>query len=553
MKKARIPVPAPAPSFVSPPEEPHFLPAPLRAALPYFLLVVAVLAAYANIFDNVLLFDDDLLISLDTNLQGWNHIGDIFAGSTTSGAGIMGGFYRPLQILLYLIVTQLTGGGTFGFHILNLALHIANCGMMYRLGTKLGFKPWGVFLASLVWAVHPLHVEAITYMSGTADPLFVFFTLLAIVLLLPNITQAGIYKIVPLFLLGLISKETMSVFPLLVMVCLFFTEPKRLDWRSYIRTWPLWLITLVFVHWRSSNTSLDGPGTYARFYKLPSYVVLKSYSEHLSYRIYTFFATLPKYLELLVWPHGLHMERSFPIYMEIALPVVLGFLMCALATGWIAHKTIMQRKGLALSWGLLWFMAAHAPDSGIVYPMNSLFLEHWMYLPTVGLFLGIAETLATGLQPLPRARMALATLVLCFAAGLAAKTYAQNAIWHDPGSFYTNIFDYGEVSARARNNLGLYYSSQGRLDEGAAQLKEAIQISDTYAETRHNLALIYLRMPNQQAHIQDAIDNLNRALEIDPNFYRSCETLSQLYGALGDKEKADYYRERAEEILAGRK
>jgi hypothetical protein len=76
------------------PAENDLLPAPLRLALPYALLALAIFTVYAGIFDNAFLFDDDLLIQLDGNLRGWNHIGDILTGSTTSGAMIAGGFYR---------------------------------------------------------------------------------------------------------------------------------------------------------------------------------------------------------------------------------------------------------------------------------------------------------------------------------------------------------------------------------------------------------------------------------------------------------------------------
>lgn len=202
-----------------------------------------------------------------------------------------------------------------------------------------------------------------------------------------------------------------------------------------------------------------------------------------------------------------------------------------------------------MSWGLLWFAAAHSPDSGILVQMNALFLEHWMYLPSVGLFLGIAETCARAIKNRAKVIAIICSLgAVVFAGVLANKTYNQNEVWLDAPHFYNNIFSYGEQSARARNNLALYYAGVGDLTGAVEQFKQAIAISDSYAETRHNLALIYLRM-DQKEHVQDALDNLNRAIEIDPNFYRSYQTMGDIYGTLlNDPDKATYYHNRAAEL-----
>jgi len=527
-------------------------PAPLRAAAPYIILALIVFGVYGNIYDNAFVFDDDLLIQLNAYIKSWNHIIDILRGSTTSGAYIAGGFYRPLQILLYLFAFQLGGGSVLPFHILNIGLHIANTCFVYKLGTKLNFKPWGVFLAALLWGIHPLHTEAIVYMSATADPLFAFFCLLSIDYLLPDITPRKILKIIPLFLLGLASKETTVMLPLLVIACLFYVSPDRLKIKTYLRTWPLWIITIGYSVWRMNTLDFDGPQTYARMYEMPQFATLKLYADSLSCRLYTFFATLPVYLNLLVWPRGLHMERSFSIFTNPwNAPVISGMGIALFSAAHCVYSGLKPKKGLPLAWGLVWAAAAHAPDSGLIVPMNSLFLEHWMYLPSVGLFLGLVETLARLLEN--RAKplaISCSILTLVFAAILSAKTYAQNAIWHDPPHFYNNIFAYGERSARAHNNLALYYADHGDYPDAVDQFKQAINTADSYAETRHNLALIYLRMPDQKAHVQDAIDNLDRAIQIDPTFYRSYQTLSDIYGVLlNDKEKADFYHARAAELI----
>ena len=163
--------------------------APHHEIVPYLLLAAAVFLAYASVYDNAFLFDDDLIIVMNRFLPNWGSLPHLLTASTTDGARIAGGFYRPMQLLAYFIVYHLFGGlNTIGFHLLNVGLHAANACLMYALGRRLGFNAGACFFATLVWAMHPLHTEAITYMSGTADPLFVFFTMLGVVL-----DRAGFY------------------------------------------------------------------------------------------------------------------------------------------------------------------------------------------------------------------------------------------------------------------------------------------------------------------------------------------------------------------------
>ncbi|MDX2028314.1 MAG: tetratricopeptide repeat protein [Alphaproteobacteria bacterium] len=518
--------------------------------LPYFLLAAAVFIAYANVYDNVFLFDDGLIILRNELLRSWQTFGRLFTATTIEGAHIPGGFYRPLQNIFYFFLYQTAGPEPWAFHLLNVALHAANAGLVCLLGRKLGFNLWAVFFTALIWALHPLHTEAITYISGTADPLYTLFCLMGLAVLLPDFTRRKFLLALPLFLLGLMSKENAVVFPLLVMSCMFLLKKDRLKPKTYINTWPLWLIAFAYIAWRVTAPHLDGPQSYDRLYDQHDYYNLKLYSQHFSYRVYTFLATLPAYAEILLWPVDLRMERGFAVFVSAWPPEVwIGTALLAAALAQIAWSR--GQRGLALSWGLIWFSAAHFPNSGIFISMNSQFLEHWMYLPTIGLFLGIAQTLSDFLQKfkLPTLRYMAAACALIVAVALGARTYDQNMIWHDPFVFYKNIFKYGEVSARAHNNLALAYMERGDYAEAVREFYEAINITDTYPETRHNLALAILNLPNSETHIPQAIANLERSLEIDPNFYRAYTALAKIYAHTGDKKKEAYYLAKERELL----
>ena len=105
----------------------------------------------------------------------------------------------------------------------------------------------------------------------------------------------------------------------------------------------------------------------------------------------------------------------------------------------------------------------------------------------------------------------------------------------------------------AHGNLGYYYGSMGDYFDAIDQLKRSIEISDTLPAVRYSLAASYWNLPDRRAHFPEEIENLERSLELDPNFVRSDELLGDIYDDLGDKDKAKYYHEHAGGINIQRK
>jgi len=512
------------------------LPAQIRKYVPYYVLALAVLCFYSNVYDNALFYDDEFLIVRNQYLRGLHWLGHILTSSVNSGALDHNQFYRPLQNVLYLIVYQIGGLSLFGFHLLNVALHIANACLVYAIGCRLRFNTRAVFIAALLWALHPIHTEAITYTSATANPLYTFFCLLGLVVLLPDFRPRKFLIAAICFVLGLLSKETAIVFPLLVICSMYLMRPDRLTSRTYLRTWPLWLVAVLYLGLHLVFMPFSG----LRF--LNPDPVSQIYATHVSIRFYTFLATVPAYLGLLIWPVGLHMERNFlaypnPWYWQVILAAIL------IAAAGVQVLWGCGKRGFPLSWGLMWFACAQVPQTGILIPINSLFYEHWMYLPTVGLFLGVAQTVAVTLQN-TRARIGAAAGGCLVALIFGTMTYRQNEVWRDPVTFYTNILNHEETSERTHNNLGMAYIERGDYDQAMDQLQLALKRSDTIASVHQNMAAIYF----YRSDVKGEIAELKRALEINPDFVDACDGLAAAYDLLGDKQNADLYRQKAADI-----
>ena len=513
----------------------------IKRLTPYYLLILAVFLFYADVYDNSFVYDDMYLIHHNPYLLSWHSLGSIFFTYINNGAYFTGYFYRPLQNLLYLLVYQTAGLSLFAFHLLNITLHAANACLVYSLGRRLQFNPLAAFLAALVWALHPIHTEAVTYMSATADPLYTLFCLSGVLVLLPDFAPRKFFIAAMFFTLGLLSKETAIIFPLLAMSCIFLLSQERLKIKTYLVTWPLWFIALIYIGVRFTGSSFSSHAL------MTANSVSENFAGHIGTRFTTFLATLPTYLGLLLWPSGLHMDHDFPVFSNfLTWPVGLGFVLLSAALAQITFGR--ARRGLPLSWGFLWFLSAQIPHTGLLFPVNALLLEHWMYLPSVGLFLGAAETISKAIQK-PLASYSAVILAVILALVLGFLTWEQNMKWHDPLVFYSNILKYNSRSVNARTNLSIAYMEEGDYERAKEQLVLGLKDDDENAALHLNMAVLLAQEPDRATHIEEEIAQLKRALEINPNLVPAYKQLANCYDYLGDKNKAAASRAKADESL----
>lgn len=502
-----------------------------KLALP-FIIMAAVFIMYSNVYDMVFVYDDEFYIQKNQYLNSISNISNIFTTNSTAGAGFQDSFYRPIQFLFYLLVQQILGGEPWGFHLLNVFIHAINAILLFFLSQLVGFQKRSAFFVALLWAAHPVHTEVIAYISGTADPLQFFFTVAALIVLLKQ-SKAYLFFSSILFVAALLSKEVAVVFPGLAFAVLFLTKEKKWDYRTYLPVVLYLGIGLSYVGLRA--TVLDFNGDF-HFYKTQNI-----YTENILYRIYTFLATLPNYLSLLVWPQNLHIDRAFPVYTEFFYKDVLlgsAILISLITVSIVSFFKKNPARHLTLS-TIIWFFAAHSLHSGVLVPMNSLFLEHWLYVPSIAFFWASIYFSEKYFK-----KLLLPTVAVC--AGLLAwHTYQQNRMWENPITLFSRILEFNPKATRVRHNLAMAYSDRGN-DEYAQKQYEQILAEDPspYPQTFHNLALIYLKKND----LSKGEELLLKAIEISPQFYPSYDYLIQVYKVRGDVQKVSEWEARKKNI-----
>lgn len=506
--------------------------------LPLIALVGATFLCYGNVWSFAFVYDDEFLIQKNTFLTSFETFFEIFTRSSTGGAGFTDSFYRPVQIVAYLITEQIFGSGPFGFHLLNTGLHAINACLLFLFARRLGLKTASAFLPALLWAVHPIHTEAITYKSGTADPLATLGILSAMISLTygTRLKQMGIAAL--LFVFALLSKEAAVVFPGLVMTYLFLTREARWEPKNYLASIPFWMIAFVYLALRATVLNFDSDFT---MYKFDN-----EYAHSVTLRLLTFLSTLPDYASVLFWPHDLHIDRDYPVAASLLEPKALLGLALLSIPSFFFIKGFWKRESKTpwVAWAALWFLAAYGPSSGILVPVNSLFLEHWMYLPSISLFIGLG-VLMQKYATRPIAVWTTTALATAAAVAIGALTYEQNWVWQSPISLFTHILKYNPAAGRVRHNLAMALDEAGRKDEAIREYQFIIDHGGKFPQTFHNLGQMYFRAG--QLDLAEKFEM--SAIEAAPRFHPPYVGLSKIYEARGDTKKAQEYYQKALELV----
>jgi tetratricopeptide (TPR) repeat protein len=184
-----------------------------------------------------------------------------------------------------------------------------------------------------------------------------------------------------------------------------------------------------------------------------------------------------------------------------------------------------------------------------------------MYLPVIGLALGVIQTMSLYINSLENQSRKILTYgsflaVILISIGLGYMTYEQNIVWQDPVTFYNNIISMKDPAPEAHNNLGVYYYHNGNYAASLEQYESASHDFETStdsftshinrAELDYNTALTLLMMPEDPSKQTSAINYLQKASDLYPDFYLPIKKLAEIYSKIGNQELANFYAHRAD-------
>jgi Tfp pilus assembly protein PilF len=247
-------------------------------------------------------------------------------------------------------------------------------------------------------------------------------------------------------------------------------------------------------------------------------------------RLPGFFFALIGYLRLILLPVDLHQEYGFLLFPADGFRVLAG-IMIAAGGVLLAIWCWTRRKGNIFFFSVFWFFISISPVSG-VYPIKAYIAEHWLYLPSIGIF----TVLAAGYVFLIRrgryrsGLIGLGIVVILFYGSLTAK---QNRYFHEPLTFYERTLAYTPTSARMHNNLGNIYFTRGRVEEAVRSYREAIRLEPDYPNPYNNLGNVFYRAGDYDS----AVPLFIQAIKLNPGYGAAYNNLGIIYCRRGETEE----------------
>jgi Flp pilus assembly protein TadD len=482
-------------------------------------LVIAAVGflCYSTAFHGKFIWDDDILITENSLIKNWANFGQVFTRDLAAGAGRKFGFYRPVQALTYMSDYALWKYRPAGYHLTNILLHVLAALSLFWFVSVLARDERTGFLTALLFVVHPVHTEAVTYISGRADPLVLIFLLLSFIFYIKaeKRPEAPVFFALVLSAgLALLSRENSIVLPALLLLYHLAFRKKVL--------WPAWAailaLTLVYGVVRTTlfKAFLPDPFATTLWQRLPGV-----------------FVAIANYARLLWWPFGLHMEYGNPVFPFSEPRVWVGV---ALSAGCVVVGRWARRRDPLIFFALGWFFVGLLPVANL-YPINAYMAEHWLYLPSVGFFIIISGLLAQLLRE-RRFHKAAWAVVAGWVVFCGILTVRQNLTWHEPVSFYMRTLKYSPGSPRALYNLANVYSGQGQTDQAIALYKELIDakpdMNKVVAMAFNNLGNAYIAKDDRPK----AREAFEEALRIDPGFALAYNNLGNVLAETGRRAES---------------
>jgi len=454
----------------------------------------------------------------------------------------------------------------WGYHLFNLILHwlaaltffgvIRRTLRSDRLRGRFGdVADWIAFVSALLWMLHPLTTDAVTYVVQRTEVLmglFAFLTLYCSIRAVerdvsPAARRLWLVTAIVACALGMGSKQTMVVAPVIVLLWdwIFIDESAAGAAVSRLRPrWPLyaglastWIILAALVAMERWPHSIG----FAREGWTP-WTYLLTQSGVILHYLRLSVALAPLALDYDGWP----MTRTVSAALPYAIPI-------SIALG-VTVWAIVRRD----AWGFLGgcFVAALAPSSSVLPLATEIAAERRMYLPLASLVVAAVivvyvigeKLLAMAVSDTPRRRAVgrAATVVIAgvVATTLGSVTYARNReFWSDEG-IWRDTVEKRPNNPRARVSYGVDLYATGRLPEAERELREAVRLKDTSAPAHANLGAVLCA----QGNLDEGIRHLERALALDPEYHSVHGNLAEAYAALGRRAQAAQEFSRAVEI-----
>lgn len=499
------------------------------------IIIIAGLIVYSNALKCGFVWDDQYLIKENPSVRSLiPSIKTIFTSDILAGTAKESIYYRPIQIISYALDHIAWGMKPVGYHLTNIIIHILNALLVALLVRRLTNNDLISFTSSLLFVVHPVQAAVVTYCSGRADSLALFFILAGLIFFIKHITdeKPGSFWVWSVFsyILAILSKELALVFPFLALL---FTMTYGRDVRRSPRGLIvfLFLITLIYVALRFTLLNFGFTRGFDLFYTVPN-ILMRCDIAVKAFSLYIWLLIAPVDLQMQRELYGISQVFSYMLYASCAVFI--------LVIVW-ALRRARPEDVIRFSIGL--FLITILPLLNIALPLVAEMAEHWLYLPSIGWFIFISTMAVTRVQRYYlRSMTALAGAifgVLVITYGIM--TFNYNKVWTDEFALYQHILSRRPNDVKMRINLAGAHADCGDYGRAIAEYKTAIQTAPRMAELYYNLADAYYKTGNKRM----AIIEYTTAISLNPRYVEAYNNLGNIYDEIKQPERAVKFFEKS--------
>jgi tetratricopeptide (TPR) repeat protein len=511
---------------------------------PVFVFLLVGVTIYSNTLHSPFVFDDGPSITRNPTIKNLEN----FYGNST-------GYDKyPTRFIGYFSFALNYSFGAFdpfGYHILNIAIHIINALLVYffvLITSRTPFLKKSLseatareisLTAGLLFLVHPVQTEAVTFVVQRITSLTTTFFLLSLFCYVKarllfsersNLSERKYWLCLALSFLSCVfsmkTKEISFTLPIVLIIyeCFFFDGPYRsraFFLLPFLFTLLIIPLSLINVHAPIGKVLTD----ISTVSRVQTDIPRGDY-------FLTQLSVIVTYIRLLFFPINQNLDYDYPIYRSLFHPRVffcaafLLFLFGFSVWSYLRSRRAASPALRVISFGIIWFFLTLSVESSLV-PIVDVIFEHRIYLPSVGAFFSIA--MVGSVISREWRRKAWTGALILIIAGLSVGTYKRNMIWRDDLVLWSDNVKKSPAKARPHYNLGNSYFLRGMTDKAILEFQDAIQIDSGYSDAYLNLGVAYASIGAEEK----AMPALQMAIQLNPTDSESYYNMGLLYSNKG--------------------
>lgn len=494
-----------------------------------FLIVISCVAFGRIAFNDFINFDDDYYITENIQIKSGINTGSIKWAFTSLAVSN----WHPLTWISHMMDWSLFGPNTSGHHLVSLLLHIGAVIFLFLFLNKTTNNIWPAAFAAAFFALHPLRVESVAWVSERKDVLSMFFGMV-------SLYSYAFYTESPkpskylfcliLFALALMSKPMLASLPFFLMLLDYwplgrwqkvYSAPpairNQLAGKLFLEKGPFIVLTIV-----SSMI------TFWAQHKGNSIIPIErlNFSERLGNAIVSYV----NYLGKIFWPADLAIFYPYAISLTTWEIFISAIILIVITIVSLYH--IKKLPFLFVGW--FWYLGTLVPVIGLVQVGKQAMADRYTYLPSIGIAMILAWLIPflfqrTGLRK--KLLFSIAMAILCM---LSFLTWMQCGYWKDSVTLFNHALRVTRNNYLAYNNLGVALSEEGIIKEAIDYYNEAIRIKPDYVEAYYNRGTSY----NKLGEYQRSIEDFNISIHIKPDYTEAYYNRGIAYASLGNSQRA---------------